>query len=96
MSAFKFDIELRPHKGIARREGVDVEFEHPQWVVVVGINGQRPVQRGYIGHKSGGFMPLAGSDQQLGRILFEEMSAAIVAERDKKLSPAPANPAGSK
>ena len=76
-----WQIELRPHIGQMVREGVTIDVEHPQWIVIAGVNGRAPKQRGYLAkHKGAQLMPLSTTQEDLGDFLYAKLLEAIDAK----------------
>ena len=86
-----WQIELRPHIGQMVREGVTINVEHPQWIVIAGVNGRPPKQRGYLArHEGAHLMPLSTTQEELGDFLYGKLLEAI-AVKVAELKHAPAS-----
>jgi hypothetical protein len=74
----KFAVELRRHVGVKMVMGAPVEIEHPQRIVLVGVNAAQPQQVGYYPtHEGGRFLPLSGVRERLGEWIYGQMVEAI-------------------
>lgn len=77
-----WSIELRPHIGQMMREGVMIDVEHPQWIVIAGVNGRAPKQVGYLSKVAGAeLMPLSTTAERLGPFLYSSLLEAVKAKR---------------
>ena len=77
-----WQIEFRPHIGQMMREGQLIEVEHPQWIVVAGVNGRPPKQVGYVVRGKTELLPLSTTAERLGSYLFEKLLAAVAAHAE--------------
>ena len=76
-----WQIELRPHIGQMMRDGVVIDVEHPQYIVVAGVNGRPPKQVGYLSKVEGAhLMPLSTTQERLGNYLYGKLLEAIDAK----------------
>lgn len=82
-----WEIEFRPHIGQMRREGQTVDVEHPQWIVLAGVNGRPPKQVGYVAHGKTNLMPLSLTAERLGKYLFDKLVEAVAEKAATMESP---------
>lgn len=77
-----WQIEFRPHIGQMMREGQLVEVEHPQWIVVAGVNGRPLRQVGIVSHGKTNLMPTGLTKEQMGDYLYEKLVEAVAAHAE--------------
>ena len=81
------DIELRPHVGVCVKEGVPIEVEHDQWIVVGSVNGGKAKEWGYIRKAAEGkFCPLNNIRERTGDWLYNQIAEAVTAAHQAKVS----------